>query len=312
MQLSHLFIKLKNWINHTFFNHPQPLLLGAGSSVSVEDDNINSYKSVSIEDMSNEEINSILSQDFHLYNINELISQVLLRIGTSKELTQKIIENNQMIEIFKFHFQHGKLISTKNGATILKNNYLSNNVTTIKQLGNSIIIDNTDPYPYFCDFQNDYRLVKQMKITLNNLNGLTLESTETDETKSSIPSVSILDEHNICTGKITKIGPNNVFTSVVTRCAENPFAYKEEIYENFQEDKLSKLTFYGSVSSSYPDLLVSFHNRPDCPTTYREQDIIDIKNIPTVGISDINLNDLERRNPKAGFYFSSLALSFSR
>lgn len=252
-------------------------------------------KTKMLSEMSNNEINRIMS-DMKLhpfvtqsYDDKQLLEEILKRIGAEEELVKRCVTNTRVNTIYCNH-RLGKLISIKDGRTVYTDN---SNGTTIEYKDGVIELNNPKYYDYYVGCM-DARPTNQVKISTNDLGGITLENNEINTMdKEQLTSEIVFDINNIemkKTKELFRIENGGMAISIIERNADNPFTIKE----TWKMDTTS-IVNYASVDARCPDQLYSHY-------FIGKSQIKDIK----IGINDINIKELRAINPKAARYFESL------
>lgn len=267
-------------------------------------DKIFYYKTKLLAEMSNDEINKIILDiklhplTLQSYDDKQILEEILKRIGADEELIKRSVTNDRINTIYRYH-RLGKLIATKDGRTVYKDN---TNRTTIEYKDGVIELNNSNYYDYYTGCV-DARPTNQVKISINDLGGITLENNEIDPTDGKqLTSKIVFDSNNIEMKKekgLFELDNGEIAVSMIERSTNNPFIIKE----TWKMDNTS-IVRYDSINPKYPDQLYShyFINKDGV------YGIRNIEEIPTIEMADINMKELKTINPKAAKYFESLDL----
>lgn len=260
------------------------------------------YKTKLLSEMNNDEINKMMLNIklnplvLQSYDDKQILEEILKRIGAEEELVKRIIRNNRINIIYHYH-RLGKLISTKDGRTI----YIDNtNRATIEYKNGVVELNNPEYYNYYTGCI-DARPTNQVKISINNLGGITLENNEINTTEEKqLTSKIVFDSNNIEMKKekeLFELDDGGIVVSMIERSPNNPFIIKE----TWKMDTTSIIK-YDSIDPKCPDQLYSDYFINKDRTCW----IKNIQDIPTIEIADINMEELRGVNPKAAKYFESL------
>lgn len=252
------------------------------------------YKTKLLSEMSNDEINKIIlniklhPQVLQSYDDKQILEEILKRIGAEEELVKRSITNDKINTIYSHH-RLGRLISTKDGRTVYMDN---TNRTTIEYKNGVIELNNPEYYDYYMGCV-DARPTNQVKISINELGGITLENNEIDTTEGEqLTSKIVFDSNNIEMKKeksLFKLDNGGIAVSIIERSQNNPFIIKE----TWKMDT-TLIVNYDSMDPRLPDQLYSHY--------FIGKSQIKEK----IGIADINIKELRAVNPKAAEYFESL------
>lgn len=283
--------RIKNFFGK-FFNKQLPQA-GLTKNIDKADKRLY-YKTKLLSEMNNDEINKMML-DIKLhplvlqsYDDKQILEEILKRIGAEEELVKRSITNNRINTIYRYH-RLGKLISTKDGRTIYMDN---TNRATIEYKNGVIELNNPEYYDYYTGCV-DARPTNQVKISINDLGGITLENNEINTTEGEqLTSKIVFDSNNIEMKKekgLFELDDGGIVVSMIERSPNNPFIIKE----TWKMDTTS-IVNYNLIDPMYPDQLYSSY--------FMENNQIKEK----IEITDINIKELRNVNPKAAKYFESL------
>lgn len=151
-----IYDKIKNWMTSKITN--MKLLDSPKDSEQQEKtrEKLKRYVVKTLDKMTEEEFEQALSSE--RYEVKELIGEVLRRIGASQELINKILQNQDAIDILKKHVMFGKV------SDIESKIYVENG---------EICVENSEPQKFSCQTQLG-RLITSARICKNAKNGITL------------------------------------------------------------------------------------------------------------------------------------------
>ncbi len=281
---------------------------------SKNDENkLRGIKVTPLSEMSNDEINKIMEQmeknpwGPQQYEDEQLLEEIFKRVGADEELAKMSAENNVVNQVWACH-RTGRLVTQEDGTTEYYDEYINEKGsyrTTIGCEDGVVTVDNKQyldkdgndvNIPEYYDYYTgdmDARFTNQVRISKNDFGGITLENDERDRAEKFNPTTIIeFDSNNIQMKKTRQ--PFKDATTILER-TKNPFILKETYVGGTSAPIIS----YASVTASAPDKLYSLFNSNDSCEEYPEA-------VVTISLSDIDMEKLKRRNPKAAKYFAAL------